>query len=277
MRLPFPKPVRILVLAWLVLVTSLPEFARAEQSSAGPGASTSKRSTEAKNSSELGPPAPSKAQMQAGKKFFVRGQELYQAEKYEAAWIEFSSAYEIAPLPDLVFNMARCEVRMNRIKEAIGHYREFLRKRPDDPESERIRDEITRLERQLNGNAEQLPPPPPPPPPSPPPRRMPVASITLGSTAVLFAVLGGVAIGVATSKYNGLAESCKPHCSDDEVQGVRTPLNAGYAMFGLAAAAGVATLIILPFELGAFRKSKDKDRKVALGFGPSFLSVAGRY
>jgi tetratricopeptide (TPR) repeat protein len=223
-------------------------------------------------------PSPSKAQMMAGKQFFDRGQQLYAEGKYEAAWIEFSSAYEIAPLPDLVFNMARCEVKMNRLKEAIGHYREFLRMRPDDPESERIRDEVNRLEKQLNGTADPQPVPPPPPPPPPPPRRFPIAGTLLGGGTVLFLVFGGAAVGVATSRFNDLNGSCAPTCSDEQVQTVRTPLNAGYAMFGLAAVAAVATAVVLPFELGVFGKDKEKDqKKVALRISLSSIEVAGRF
>lgn len=222
--------------------------------------------------------SPSKAQMLAGKQFFDRGQQLYQEGKYEAAWIEFSSAYEIAPLPDLVFNMARCEVKMNRVKEAIGHYREFLRMRPDDPESERIRDEVARLEKQMNGTDVPAPIPPPPPPPPQPQRRFPIAGTLLGGGTVLFLVFGGAAVGVANSRFNDLQGTCSPRCSDEQVQTVRTPLNAGYAMFGLAAVAAVATAVVLPFELGLFGKDKEnKGTKVALRFSLSSIDVAGRF
>jgi tetratricopeptide (TPR) repeat protein len=254
----------LLLLSLLVLA---PRYGRADEAQPPPKPATEQ-------------PSPSKAQMQAGKKFFVRGQELYQEGKYEAAWIEFSSAYEIAPLPDLVFNMARCEVKMNRIKEAIGHYREFLRMRPEDPESERIRDEITRLEKQMNGTGEPLAVAPPAPPPAPPPpRRFPVAGALLGGGTVLVLVFGGAAVGVATSRYNDLSGSCAPNCGEEQVQSVRTPLNAGYAMFGLAAVAAVATAVVLPFELGVFGNGKDKHKssKVALRLGVGSLQVAGRF
>ncbi len=221
-------------------------------------------------------PPPSKAQMQAGKKFFVRGQELFKEGKYEAAWIEFSSAHEIAALPELIFNMARCEVKMGRLKEALAHYREFLEARPDDPEGDRIRDEIARLDRQLNGVPEPSSPPPSPPPP-PPKRRFPIAGTLLGGGAALFLIFGGISLGVGLSRYNDLADSCKPHCTDSQVQTVSTPLNAGYALFGLAAVAAVAAAVVLPFELGAFHKEKDKERQAALAVGPGSLTVVGRF
>ena len=261
MRLPTHFSSRLLLAA--ALLVSIPHLAGADQGTAPPAGSA----------------GPSKPQMQAAKKFFDRGQELYKEGKFEAAWIEFSSAYEIAPLPDLVFNLARCEVKMNRIKEAIGHYNEFLKMRPDDPESDRIRDEVTRLDRQLRGVPEPIAAPPPP-PPAPPARKFPVGSVILGSSTALFLIFGGVGMGVANSRYSDLLNNvCHHRCSDDQVQSVRTPANAGYAMFGLAAVAAVATAIVLPFELGVFRKDKDKDKdqKVALRIGPGSFEVAGRF
>ncbi len=227
------------------------------------------------------PPSPTGAQMRAGKHFFLRGQKLYNEEKYEAAWIEFSSAYEIAPLPDLVYNMARCEVKMGRTKAAIQHYREFLKMRPDDPSAQNIRDEVARLE----GHA---------PLPTPPTvtattatatttksavpsslRRVPIAGILLGSGAVLTAILGGMSFGIAQSRFNNLSSTCKPNCDDAQVQTIRTPLNASYALFGIAAAAAVATAVVLPLEIRALQRNRES--KVALGLGPTSIYIAGRY
>jgi tetratricopeptide (TPR) repeat protein len=220
-------------------------------------------------------PQASKEQMVAAKQFFVRGQDLYRQGKYEAAWIEFSSAYEIAPLPDLVFNLARCEAKMNRTKEAISHYQEFLRMRPDDAESGPIRDEVARLDRQLKGLPD-LPPPSAAPPPEPK-RPFPLYSAIAGGGTVLFLILGGATYGVAKSRFGGLQSSCMTKCTDSDVSSVRSPLNASYAMFGLMAAAAVATAIVLPFELGLFKKKDEQASTVALLLGPASLTVAGRF
>jgi len=229
------------------------------------------------------PPPLSKAQIVAAKTFFERGQQLYSEGKYEAAWIEFSSAYEIAPLPDLIFNLARCEVKMGRTKEAIAHYREFLAAVPNDPAAPRIRTEIESLERRQQGVPEPVVTPPPEPvaaTPAPVPssgRKFPLASALLGGGTALFVLFGGIAVGVATSRYGTLTEplpvGCKPNCTDEQVSSVRTPLNAGYAMFGLAAVAAVATAVVLPFELGLFNREK----KVSLFIGPNSLGIAGRF
>ncbi len=229
------------------------------------------------------PAAPplSKAQVLAAKTFFDRGQKLYNEGKFEAAWIEFSSAYEIAPLPDLIFNLARCEVKMGRTKEAIAHYREFLALVPNDPAAPRIRAEIESMERRQQGlpepSATAAAEPTAQPPSTSSGRKFPLASALLGGGTALFLIFGGVAVGVATSRYNTLAlpppDGCKPMCSDEQVGSVRTPLNAGYAMFGLAAVAAAATAVLLPFELGLFNREK----KVSLYLSPSSLGVAGRF
>lgn len=248
---------------------------------AGPGAPASSAGSTA------APPL-SKAQIVAAKTFFDRGQKLYSEGKYEAAWIEFSSAYEIAPLPDLIFNLARCEVKMGRTKEAIAHYREFLAAVPNDPAAPRIRTEIETLERRQQGlpepttttaTAAATPDGTPSTTSNPASggRKFPLASALLGGGTALFVLFGGVAVGVATSRYGTLSEpppvGCKPTCSDEQVGSVRTPLNAGYAMFGLAAVAAVATAVVLPFELGLFNREK----KVSLFVGPNSLGVAGRF
>lgn len=216
------------------------------------------------------PHSPSKAQMKAGQTFFNRGQQLFQEGKYEAAWLEFSAAYEIAPNPDLILNIAECKVKMNRPKEALTHYREFLRLRPDSLEGARVRGEVARLEAEVNG---------PPPAPSSPSRRFPVVGSVLAGSTLLFVVFGGAAVGVGMSRFNELSTTCKPLCSDEQVQNVRTPLNAGYAMFGLAAVTAVAAAIALPLELKVFNKAKEKDKgaNVALGLGLGTLTFAGRF
>lgn len=207
-------------------------------------------------------PPPSKAQLTAGKKFFERGQQLYQEGKYEAAWIEFSSAYEIAALPDLVFNLARCEVKMGRWKEAAAHYREFLAAKPGDPETAHLEAEIKRLDRRAQGLPDEETPSATAPLPTPAAeRKIPLAGALLGGGAVLFAVAGGISLGIGAGRYNDavalreMGTDCGP-CTEEQKSAIRTPLNAGYAMFGLAAVSAIAAAIVVPFELGLFNRGK---------------------
>jgi tetratricopeptide (TPR) repeat protein len=249
------------------LIMGTPRSSRAEGETAKP----------AQGSPSIAEPGPapllSAEQLKASEQFFSQGQALYQQGKYQAAWLEFSSAYELSPLPDLAFNLAQCEVKMNRLKEAVAHYREFLRAKPDDKESGSIRDEVAWLERQINGILEPVPASPVP---SEPQHRIPIAGAILGENALLFTIFGGVLVGLASSNFNALAATCKPNCSPELVQGGRSLSYAGDAMFGLAATAAVAAAIVIPFELGVFGRTKHSAPNVAMAFGPVSSGLAER-
>src|SRR5262249_39522795 len=161
--------------------------------------------------------------------------------------------------PELLLNMARCKAKMNHPKEALAHFREFLRLRPDDAENAQIRGEITRLEQEAN-NANPATPPATPPltptadnkvatTPETPRRRFPIIGTALAGGTALFIVFGGIAVGVGKSRFDNLSMTCKPRCTDDQVGNARTAYNAGYAMFGLAAITAVAAGVVLPYEL----------------------------
>lgn len=230
-----------------------------------------------------GPPAaePNRGQMAAAKKFFDRGQALYKEGKYDAAWVEFSSAYEIAPLPDLVYNLARCEEQMGRKRDAIQHYNEFLRLSPNDRDADNIRNTVTRLELEATGATARIKPkgvqsqPTAAPPKSP--SKLPVLySLVTGGAAVAFLVIGGASLGVASSRYGSLSGSCAPSCTDEQVATVRTPANVGYAFLTLGALAGVATAVLVPLEL-RWHKQKQSQLTTALSFTGSSVALTGRF
>jgi len=100
----------------------------------------------------------------------------------------------------------------------------------------------------------------------PPPRRaFPKIGLSIGGGAGLLAILGGVTVGVASARFNELMATCQPTCTDEQTQSVRMPLNTGYALFGLAAAAAVTAGLVIPFEMGLLRKSSETAHKVVGG------------
>lgn len=216
---------------------------------------------------------PSPAQLSAAKAFFANGQALYAQGKYEAAWLEFSSAYAVVPLPDLLFNMARCEAKLGRNADAARHYREFLKQSPSDPEAAKIEAEIVRLEAQPSepgtpaaGAA------PPPPPVEAPARRIPLITTVAGGTAVVLLIAGAATLGYVGGQYGDLKARCNERCSPTEWTGLRSASYAGYALLGLSAAAVAVAAVALPFEL-----KKARERRVALSIGLGSLGLAGRF
>jgi len=188
--------------------------------------------------------------MAAAKEFFERGKTLFIEGKYDAAWVEFSSAYQIVELPDLLFNLARAEERMNRPADAAKHYREFLTKSPDDPDAARIRGNIALLEHKAALN------PLPPPRGQDQPRRFPLYSTIAGGGTLLFAIIGAAALGTATAKYNGLASTCAPTCSMTDALSLKPTYQTGQAFLTLAAIGAAGTAGLLVWELRRGRRER---------------------
>ena len=54
------------------------------------------------------------------------GIKLYDAQSYEKAAAEFRAAYQIKAVPNLLFNIARCQEKLGKVDLAMETYREFL-------------------------------------------------------------------------------------------------------------------------------------------------------
>jgi tetratricopeptide (TPR) repeat protein len=78
---------------------------------------------------------------------FQRGVELFEQERYEASLAEFRRAYDLAPHPQVIFNIARLQARLEQIPEAIEGYQRFLEETGDHVEPELRREVEEELER----------------------------------------------------------------------------------------------------------------------------------
>lgn len=70
-------------------------------------------------------PAASPAQQQADR-YFTSGVALYKEAKYAEALAEFQRAYEIAPHPLVLYNIAGCHRELSQYADAIKTYQRFL-------------------------------------------------------------------------------------------------------------------------------------------------------
>jgi len=103
--------------------------------------------------------------------------ELFQAQSYDLALVEFKKAYDLFPVPGLLYNMGQCHLFLGDYAKAIDRFETFLSQKPDTP----YRNDVERLIGEAKAELEKLraeqeaarePPPPPPPvepPPEPPP------------------------------------------------------------------------------------------------------------
>lgn len=200
-----------------------------------------------------------------GQALFQKGQAYYSEGRYSAAWVEFQSAYQIVKLPDLLFNIARCEVKMGKAADAARHFREFLAAKPEDPEAENIRRQIQDLET----------PKRPVSPPPPPPKRsvVPWAALATGGVGVLLAGAGAGTLGAANAEYRMLQNQCGTSCERAATETGRLQSAVGYSLSALGFAALASAAVILPFEM------KKKESAVAWSavVSPNGIAALARY
>jgi len=67
---------------------------------------------------------------QIAQKHYELGERLYKTSDYSGALSNFVKAYKLAPLPAMLFNIARCHEVMGHRREAIKYYLLYLEKLP---------------------------------------------------------------------------------------------------------------------------------------------------
>jgi tetratricopeptide (TPR) repeat protein len=93
--------------------------------------------------------------MKRAKAHFKRGKVHQDAKDYDKAIEEYRAAYDLAPLPELLFNLGQVYRLSGNKREALWHYRRFLEAQPGGLGSDEAREHITRLSRQLEEDEER--------------------------------------------------------------------------------------------------------------------------
>lgn len=77
---------------------------------------------------------------------------LFNLGLFQEAAEEYQKAYQAAPAPAFLFNLAQCYKRISRkesIEKAIFYFRSFLNNVPDTPMRDDIEKELAKLEKEL--------------------------------------------------------------------------------------------------------------------------------
>lgn len=222
----------------------------------------------------------SEPRQQAAREHFMRGVDLYSQANYPNAWLEFSAAYQIVPLIDLLNNMARCEVRMGRPRDALDHFKRFIAARPNDQDAEYIYQEIARLEGELGRRATSGPAPdqtetavakPPP--------RIPTYSIFAGAATLAAGIAGAVTLGLVNSRYNDLKAICATTgCPAEDVGVLERQSYAGYGLLGVAGVGAAVTAVLLVVELRGNKEAGLRQfSSLRLGAPLASFALPGRF
>lgn len=116
----------------------------------------------------------SRAERRHAKKLFEHASADYEAGHFEDALRDFEAAYELAPVPEILFNLAQCHYELHQPREAAIYYRRYLEARPKAPNAVQVRERLAELDRV---EAAAAPKPKPQPRATPPPRKLPSAPV----------------------------------------------------------------------------------------------------
>jgi tetratricopeptide (TPR) repeat protein len=76
----------------------------------------------------------------------------YRKGEFAAALVDYRHAYEVAPAPELLFNIAQCHFQLKRYTWAIFFYQGYIDRRPRAPNRALVRSLIAESRQQLRSN-----------------------------------------------------------------------------------------------------------------------------
>jgi hypothetical protein len=201
------------------------------------------------------------ADTEAARRHSTTGSQLYEADRFADAIVEFELAKKLKPLPAFDFNIARCQERLEKWGEAADSFERYLAAQPDVPEAPEIRQRIATL------RARVTPPPPAAPAPSRPRRSLRAPAIALLVVAVALAATGAGLVGSVAPELSSLREQCRLRpCGPADWSGLETRAHAGYALFGVAGAVAVADVVLWALDARAAKPTQSASLGLAVSF-----------
>ena len=219
---------------------------------------------------------------EVARRHFQAGSAAYEKGDYTTALQEFERARLVKPLPDLDYNIGRCQDRLEHYPEAIAAYQRFVDATNNIEERTEIGERIAALKaRQQQLEAAR---PAPNPLPSPQPALALTASeatrptalhayrgpIVLGSVAVATLAVGFGLYGSVGGDYDALKSSCSPACAPSRWSGLQARERAGV---GLAIAGGVLAVADVAWFLVAAHRREHAPPPRPLATGDLSVSV----
>ena len=190
-------------------------------------------------------------QFEASRQAYAEGASAYERGAYDKALEHFQNAYDLAPSPELWFNIGRCHERLGRWAEAATAYERYLAGKPTVEDAVQIRERISDLKVRAAEAARLKQPIVVAPAPIIAPRERPsfrVPALALLGVTVALAAGGTGAYLSEWSDYQSQKNACQGQCSPAQLDGLRTRVLAaqvsGGVLFALAGAALVADVVL---------------------------------
>ncbi|MFO8072022.1 MAG: tetratricopeptide repeat protein [Polyangia bacterium] len=85
---------------------------------------------------------------------FEKGRDRFRAGRYREAIEHFELAYELAPAPEILYNIGRCHEELGEESNAVDNYEMYLRMSPEAEDREEVRARIGGLEKEKESEGE---------------------------------------------------------------------------------------------------------------------------
>jgi len=195
---------------------------------------------------------------EVARKHYELGETLYQTSSYGAALAEFEKAYALEPLPELLFNIARCHEVLANLEQAIKNYEAYLEKKPGADNRPLVEARLKNLRKRLaeassKVKPEQNPVPPsgkPVPEPSDPRSWMKITGWTavgVGAASLGLGVIFGALGGSKDEEFDTASGENRPYGELTEIDDAGQSYNIAMAVSmitgGVLAAAGAGILL----------------------------------
>jgi tetratricopeptide (TPR) repeat protein len=196
---------------------------------------------------------------EAARTHYQRGSEHYAAGRYRAALDEFTRARNLAAIPALDYDIARCLDRLEEWGDAARAYERYLSEVPDAPDAAELRERVERLHARAPKIAQLIAPLAVPGPllaltaPAPPKRpRLRVAAAATGAIALATLGSGAGLLGSVAADWPSLEADCRVRpCAPSDWADAQRRAQAGWALIAIGAVAAIADVALLAL---AFRR-----------------------
>ena len=94
-------------------------------------------------------PADERAE-QVAKKYYEKGQKLFNLRKFAAAIEQYQKAFEEKPIPGILFMIGQAQRNLGDTEAAVFSYKRYLHLEPDADNREQVETTITALEEQID-------------------------------------------------------------------------------------------------------------------------------
>jgi tetratricopeptide (TPR) repeat protein len=206
--------------------------------------------------------APAGAQdTEAARRHFEAGTRAFETGDYELAVTEFQSAYEIAPHPDILFNIYSAAERAGQLDLAARALERHLAAATIEPaQRTALEERLTRLRERIARTASEEPPPPeehredaapPEAPAPPPPSGVHPAGVGVIVAGVVLLASFAVFSGLSSAEYEHLEESCRMSCASSALEDLTTYnilADVSWIAGSVAVVTGIVLLVALPPE-----------------------------